>query len=86
MGHKVVMEVCRDILNKGHKVYFDNYFSTVELAADLLKYGTTSVATTQPYRVGFPKETVNSAAVAGHSRGYSVSTFLDNKVHCFVWV
>ena len=85
LGHKVVMEVCRDNLNKGHEVYFDNFFSTVELAADLLKHGTTSIATTRPYRVGFPKETVNSAAVAGHSRGYSVSTFLDNKIHCFVW-
>ena len=86
LGHKVVMEVCIDILKKGYEVYFDNYFSTVELAADLLKHGTTTVATTRPHRVGFPKETVNSAAVAGQSRGYSVSTILDNKIHCFVWL
>ena len=66
--------------------YFDNYSSTVELAADLLKHGTTSVATTRPYsRVGFPKETINLAAVAGQSRGYSVSMVLDNKIHCFDW-
>ena len=79
------MEVCRYILNKGHEVYFDNYFSTAESAVDLLKHGNTNVATTRPYRVGFPKETVNSVTVAGQSRGYSVSTFLDNKIHCFIW-
>ena len=25
LGNKIVMEICRDILNKGHEVYFDNY-------------------------------------------------------------
>ena len=42
LGHSIVMKVCRDILNKGHKVCFDNCFS----------------------RVGFSKQTVNSAVTA----------------------
>ena len=80
------MEVCKDILGKGHQVYFDNFFSSVHLAADLLAHGTTSVATTRPDRIGFPREAVNKGSVAGGSRGISVSTILDNKIHCFVWL
>jgi len=86
IGHKVVMEVCKDILGKGHQVFFDNYFSSVHLAVDLLKHGTTSVATTRPDRVDFPREIINKEAVAGASRGFTTSTILDNKVHCFVWL
>ena len=64
-------------------MYFDNYFSSVHLAVDLLKHGTTSVATTRPNRVGFPKNDINKNSV-GCSRGMTNSTVLDDKVHCFV--
>jgi len=63
LGHKVVMEVCKDILGKGYEVYFDNFFSSVQLAVDILKHGTTSVVTTQPDRVGFPKGEINKGSV-----------------------
>ena len=39
LGYKVVMGLCKDILGKGHEVYFDN-FSSVHLANDLLKHAT----------------------------------------------
>ena len=85
LGYKVVMTLCKDIFDKGYEVYFDNYFSSVHLAVDLLKHGTSSVATTQPNRVGFPKNDINRNSV-GCSRGMTNSTILDDKVHCFVWL
>ena len=80
------MEVCRNILGKGYHVYCDNYFTNVHLAADLLEHGTNLIGTTRPNRRNFPSETVNKGAVAGKSRGTSVSTIIDNKVHSFVWL
>ena len=80
------MALCKDIFDKGYEVYYDNYFSSVHLAVDLLERGTTSVATTRPNRVGFPKDDINKESVAGCSRGMSNSTVLNDKVHCFVWL
>ena len=76
LGYKVVMEVCKHFLGKGYRVYCDNYFTSVHLAADLLEHGTTLVGTTQPDKVNFPKDIINKGAVAGDSRGMTVSTQL----------
>ena len=78
------MGICEDILGKGYKVYYDNFFSSVSLAADL-QNGTTSVATTQYDRTGFPKD-LKKSSVAGCTRGMTHSITLDDKVHCFVWL
>ena len=86
LGHKVVMEICKDILGKGYHVYCDNYFTSIRLAADLLEHGTHLVGTTRPDRIDFPREAINKDAVAGDSRGIAVSTTLDDKIHCFVWL
>ena len=80
------MEVCKDILGKGYHVYYDNYFTSVHLAGDLLEHGTNLVGTTRPDRADFPREGINKDAVGGDSRGIAVSTTLDDKVHCFVWL
>ena len=82
----MVMEVCKDLLGKGYHVYCDNYFTSVHLATDLLEHGTTLVGNTQPDKVDFPKEVINKGAVAGESRGITIYTTIDNKVHCFVWL
>ena len=86
LGYKVVMEVCKHFLGKGYCVYCDNYFTSVHLAADLLEHVTTLVGTTRPDKVDFPKDIINKGAVAGDSRGMTVSTVIDDKVHCFVWL
>ena len=39
-----------------------------------------------PDRVDFPRRVVKKEAVAGDSRGIAVTTVLDNKVQCFVWL
>ena len=56
------------------------------MAADLLEHGTTLVGTTRLDKVDFPKGIVNKATIAGESRGITVSTTIDNKFHCFVWL
>ena len=80
------MEICKDVLNKGYHVYCDNFFTSVDLSADLLAHGTTLVGTTQANRKHFPKEAVNKEAVAGSNRGIAVSSVLDDKIHCFAWL
>ena len=42
LGYKVVKILCKDTFNKCYEVYFDNYFSSVHLAVDLLECSTTS--------------------------------------------
>ena len=85
LGYKMVMGVCKHHLGKGYHLYFDNYFSSVNLAVALLQNGTTCVATTRPDRTGFPHGEVNKDCVVESSRGMTHSTALDNKVPCFVW-
>jgi len=86
LRHKVVMGVCKDILGKGYNLYFDNFFSSVGLAVDLLQNGITCVATTRYDRKGHPNKEINKASVAGFDRGMTYSTILDGKVHSFVWL
>ena len=82
----MVMELCKDILGKGYHVYCNNYYTSIHLAADLLEHGITLVGTTRPDKVDFPKGIVNKGAIAGESRRITVSTTIDNKVHCFAWL
>ena len=37
LGPSVVLTIASSVLDKGHCLYFDNYFSSVELAARLLQ-------------------------------------------------
>ena len=86
MGHKVVLAVCEDISGKGYHIYRNNFFTSVQLAADLLEHGTDIIETSHHNRVHFPKHIVHKDAVAGCIRGKSASTIIDNKIHCFVWL
>ena len=79
LGHKVVMAVCRDIFNKGYQLY-RNILLQVFI---WLEHGTTIVGTTRHNRIGFPKDIVNKGAVDRYTRGMSVSTIIDDKIHCF---
>ncbi|XP_005091401.1 piggyBac transposable element-derived protein 4 [Aplysia californica] len=59
VGHHVVMNCAADYLGKYHCIYFDNYFSSVRLAEDLLKKKTYSCATVRTNRKGWPFPTKN---------------------------
>ena len=87
LGHKVVMEVCKDILEKGYHIHCNNFFTSVQLAADLLEHGTHIIGTIHHNRIDFPKDIVNKDAMAGCTRSMSVSTIIDkinHKLFCLV--
>ena len=58
LGHHVVMEVGSRFLDKYHHFYYDNYFSSVQLAKDLLDRSTYSCATTRQNRKNWPREKI----------------------------
>lgn len=40
---------------KNYILYFDNYFSSLKLVADLLEHGVLACGTTRQHRIDFPK-------------------------------
>lgn len=53
-GHQVITSMMVNHLGKNHSVHFDNFFTSVKLAEDLLKEKTTSCGTIRPNRKGWP--------------------------------
>lgn len=62
---KVVMSLCSDLLNKGHTMYTDNWYTSTDLARDLLKNETHLVGTLRKNRKNLPKELVNAKLKQG---------------------
>ena len=56
LGTKVVKNLTSKVYSKYHHIYFDNYFSSVDLMLDLLRNGTYSTGTLQSNRKGFPQD------------------------------
>ena len=56
LGYRVVHDLTRNFVGKNHHVFFDNFFSTVKLAEDLLKDGIYCCATARANRKDFPKD------------------------------
>lgn len=84
LGSKVVFAVSESILDKGYHLYFDNFFSSPDLALRLLEKNTYSIATARNNRKHFPKDLQPAAATL--PRGDHVSSLvLDGKVQCLVW-
>ena len=55
LGYNVVMTLTRPYINTHRHVYFDNFFTSVELLLDLLKNGLYACGTTRINRKGFPE-------------------------------
>ena len=51
---KVVLELAKQLFGKGHHLYFDNFFSSVDLANILLTHKTGMIATTRVNRKKYP--------------------------------
>lgn len=62
---KVVMSLCSDLMNKGHTMYTDNWYTSVDLARDLVKNETHLVGTLRKNRKNLPKEVVNAKLKRG---------------------
>ena len=56
VGHHVINKMGARFLDKGHHLYFDNFFSSVKLAADLLEKKTYSCSTIRVNREGWPAD------------------------------
>ena len=55
LSKKVVLTLSQEISHKYHHVYFDNFFTGIDLMLDLLRLGTYSCGTFRSDRKGFPE-------------------------------
>ena len=53
---QTVLDVCQPYLNKGHRVFMDNYYTSVELMEKLAEKRTLSCGTVKSNRVGLPAD------------------------------
>lgn len=82
LGEKVVVQLSQHYLDGGYCLFFDNYFSSVKLAEELLKRNTFMCATTRPNRKEFPPDISKSNLNVGEH----VSVLLkDDTVQAAVW-
>ena len=56
LGSYVVKSFTSELKGKNHHVFFDNYFTTHDLLADLVTDGIYSCGTARKDRRGFPEE------------------------------
>lgn len=56
LGYSVVWSLAQHFLHKFHHLYFDNFFSSVKLAQDLLDHQTYSCSTVRRNRKGWPAD------------------------------
>ena len=70
LGHDIVLRMSSQFLDKGHHLYFDNYFSSVQLAEDLERRGTYMCSTIRLNRKGWPTDL--SGAVAKKLKSGSI--------------
>lgn len=55
LGSRKVKSLVNDLIGKNYVVYFDNYFSSARLMAELLEYNVLACAITRYHRTDFPK-------------------------------
>ena len=56
LGARVVKHLTEPLREKYHHIYFDNFFTSVELLEDLEEVGLYSCGTARSDRKGFPSE------------------------------
>ena len=83
LGPSVVLQMVQPFKGLGHFVFYDNFFSTVDLAHNLLDHYTTySCGTARSNRKKFPASLKNVKLDRGCSKSEVVE---DGKVNCIVW-
>lgn len=87
LGASVVRTMTEPVLEKGHFLFFDNYFSTVPLAQFLQTKNTYCVATARMDRTAWPTNLKNKKTLKQHlKRGDHCSQIVSPGVQCFVWM
>lgn len=59
LGYRVIKDLTRPLVGKYHRVYFDNFFNSIELANSLLQDGIYSCGTMRKNRKNEPKAIIN---------------------------
>ena len=83
LGESVVLNLCQDILGKGHKIFFDNFFTSLPLLAHLRSNDTWSCGTIRSNRKGLPN---GLAAEKVMSRGQFDFRVSDDNICFFKWM
>ena len=55
LGHRVVMDLLQPYLGKGHRLFVDNFYTSIPLFLDLLEHGTYATGTIVSTRKYFPE-------------------------------
>ena len=56
LAHRVVMDLMQRYLGKGHKLFVDNFYTSIPLFSDLLNHGTFAAGTMVSNRKHFPQD------------------------------
>ena len=84
LGANVVMSLTEQLHNTHHHVYFDNFFSSVDLLLNLYKRGLYGCGTMRTNRKGFPEALKPTAKKGLKERGNSV-TYQKSNLTVSVW-
>lgn len=82
LGKRVVIDLTRNLVGKYHHVYFDNFFTSVELMEQLLNDGIYACGTVRANRKGLPTNQINEKLL---KKGDSESRLLTNGVAWVKW-
>ena len=86
LGASVVKHLAKALSKKGYHLYFNNFFSSVNLAQDLLQDDLYCIATTHTNRKKWPAFLKNTKALDKVlKRGKHRSEILSNSAECVVW-
>ena len=85
LGATVVLHMLESEYNENHRVYIDNFFSSVKLANKLKAKGTRMIGTTRTDRKGWPKNLKGLPKLNKEmKRGECTSEMVDGD-QCLVW-
>ena len=68
ISERIPLTLMNKYLNKGHRLFLDNYYTTPTLALHLMKNGTKLVGTVRPNRRQFPRDLANADISRGESK------------------
>jgi len=68
ISERIPLTLMNKYLNKGHRLFLDNYYTTPTLALHLLENGKKLVGTVRPNRRHFPGDLANADIARGESK------------------
>ena len=84
-GPSIVKSVASSLMDENHFLFYNNYFSTVELASELADRSTFSIATTRADRRGWPQELKNVKTLNKTMQRGEHQSVVKCGVECLVW-